>query len=66
MIMGTGWREVRGDCINDELLQNMQQLISDDDVLINSREMLGSSEITAYLSGLCQPGPLGRLVGGQP
>ena len=35
----------------------------DDDVLINSRELLGSSEITAYLSGLRQPGPLGRLGG---
>jgi hypothetical protein len=48
MIMGTGWREVRGVCI-------------DDDVLINDRELLGSSEITALLSGLRQPEPLGRL-----
>lgn len=46
--MGTGWREVRGVCI-------------DDDVLINDRELLGSLEITALLSGLRQPEPLGRL-----
>jgi len=36
-------------------------LCIDDDVLINGRELLGSSEITALLSGLRQPGPLGRL-----
>ena len=29
--------------------------------MVNSRELLGSLEITALLSGLCQPGPLGRL-----
>ena len=45
--MGTGWREVRGVCIDDEM--------------VNSRELLGSLEITALLSGLRQPGPLGRL-----
>jgi len=27
MNLVTGWREARGDCIDDELLQNMQQLI---------------------------------------
>jgi hypothetical protein len=47
MILGTGWREVRGVCIDDEM--------------VNGRELLGSLEITALLSGLCQPGPLGRL-----
>ena len=45
--MGTGWREVRGVCIDDEM--------------VNSRELLGSLEITALLSGLRQPEPLGRL-----
>jgi hypothetical protein len=29
--------------------------------MVNCRELLGSSEITALLSGLRQPGPLGRL-----
>jgi hypothetical protein len=29
--------------------------------MVNDRELLGSSELTAYLSGLRQPGPLGRL-----
>ena len=32
-----------------------------DDEMVNSRELLGSLEITTNLSGLCQPGPLGRL-----
>jgi hypothetical protein len=32
-----------------------------DDEMVNSRELLGSLEITALLSGLRQPGPLGRL-----
>ena len=32
-----------------------------DDEMVNGRELLGSLEITALLSGLCQPGPLGRL-----
>jgi hypothetical protein len=32
-----------------------------DDEMVNDRELLGSSEITALLSGLRQPGPLGRL-----
>jgi hypothetical protein len=27
--------------------------------MVNSRELLGSLEITAWSSGLCQPGPLG-------
>jgi DNA-directed RNA polymerase subunit RPC12/RpoP len=31
--------------------------------MVNDRELLGSSEITALLSGLRQPGPLGRLEG---
>jgi hypothetical protein len=51
MILGTGWHEVRGICIDDEM--------------VNGRELLGSSEITAHLSGLSQPGPLGRLEGGE-
>jgi len=34
-----------------------------DDEMVNGRELLGSLEITALLSGLCQPGPLGRLEG---
>jgi hypothetical protein len=29
--------------------------------MVNDRELLGSLEMTALLSGLCQPGPLGRL-----
>ena len=29
--------------------------------MVNCRELLGSLEMTALLSGLCQPGPLGRL-----
>jgi hypothetical protein len=29
--------------------------------MVNGRELLGSLEITALLSGLRQPGPLGRL-----
>ena len=33
MILGTGWREVRGGCIDDEM--------------VNGRELLGSLEITA-------------------